>query len=606
MKKLSTLRSKLLAVLGLLVITIILAIGIINYFTVKRTLVKDIREKQLQSFLEASQSTLQAALEKAIESSALLAEDPTLSTWFAQGEEDEQLKQLALERINKLRTSTDYFTVFAVNSVTRNYWQENYTLLDKLTEDDADDSWFFDLMRSKNKVSLNFDYNQELDQTLLFVNILMGATDNPLGTAGVGLNPQDLVNEFQSRKLTEHSRLWLIDDKGIIQMAPNTEQINEPLQNYIPQEFVSQALRGGKKGVITEKHVDGEAVEMAYMQVGQTSYKVLVVAPTKELVSILSPIRTNTIIFSIIFLAITLFVVSILARFISAPIKEITEMAQEFAKGELKHSLEKSILSRTDEIGQLGTAFITMKDRISDIIEQVKSSAHTVALGGNELKESAHNLSQSSMEQASSTEEVSASMEEMSSNIQQNADNAQQTEKIVNRSAQEARNGGNILDNAVKSIRNISENIMIIDEIANQTNLLALNAAIEAARAGEHGKGFAVVAAEVKKLAERSRNAAAEIIDLSGDTVKVAEQAQGIFNSLVPDIEKSANLIQEISAASAEQGKGGEQINSALLELDKVTQSNSAAAENISVLTQKFAEEAEGMRSAISYFKTEN
>jgi len=146
---------------------------------------------------------------------------------------------------------------------------------------------------------------------------------------------------------------------------------------------------------------------------------------------------------------------------------------------------------------------------------------------------------------------------------------------------------------------------MIIDEIANQTNLLALNAAIEAARAGEHGKGFAVVAAEVKKLAERSRNAAAEIINLSGDTVEVAEEAQGIFNSLVPDIEKSANLIQEISAASAEQGKGGEQINSALLELDKVTQSNSSSAENISVLTQRFAEEADGMRNAIAYFKTE-
>jgi len=605
MNKLSTLRSKLLAVLGALVVVIILAIGIINFFTVKGTLVKDIRENQLQSFLEASQSTLQSALEKAIESSLLLADDPTLTRWFKEGETNDTLKELSLARINELRNSTDYFTVFAVNNVTRNYWQENNTLLDNVSESDADDSWFFDLMKSGEKISLNFDYNQELDQTLLFVNVLMGSTTSPVGTAGVGLNPEELVKEFQSRKLTKNSELWLIDANGTIQMAQNTEQINQPLKSYVPAQFVSQAVQGGDKGVITGKKMDGDAVEVAYMRVGSTPYKIFLVAPTQELVGILAPIRNNTIIFSIIFLAITLLVVSILAKNISAPIASITKMAQKFADGNLKQDLDESILQRSDELGHLGKAFVTMKERISEIIDQVKSSATTVAQGGNELKESAHDLSQSSMEQASSTEEVSASMEEMSSNIQQNADNAQQTEKIVNQSAQEARNGGNILDNAVKAIRNISENIMIIDEIANQTNLLALNAAIEAARAGEHGKGFAVVAAEVKKLAERSRNAAAEIINLSGDTVEVAEQAQGIFNNLVPDIEKSANLIQEISAASAEQGKGAEQINSALLELDKVTQSNSSSAENISVLTQRFAEEADGMRNAIAYFKTE-
>jgi methyl-accepting chemotaxis protein len=605
MNKLSTLRSKLLAVLGALVVVIILAIGIINFFTVKGALVKDIRENQLQSFLEASQSTLQSALEKAIESSVLLAEDPTLHRWFREGETNDTLKELALERINELHNSTDYFSVFAVNKVTHNYWQEDYTLIDNVSESDSDDSWFFDLMQSGEKVSLNFDYNQELDETLLFVNVLMGSSTSPLGTAGVGLNPQDLVEEFQRRKLTKNSQLWLIDANGIIQMSQDTEEIDQPLKEFIPADYVNQAIRGGAQGVITEQEIDGEDVEMAYMSVGSTPYKVFVVAPTQELVSILAPIRNNTIIFSIIFLAITLLVVSILAKNISAPIGKITDMAQKFADGDLNHDLDTSVLERSDELGHLGKAFVTMKERIGEIIDQVKSSATTVAQGGNELKEAAHDLSQSSMEQASSTEEVSASMEEMSSNIQQNADNAQQTEKIVNQSAQEARNGGNILDNAVKAIRNISENIMIIDEIANQTNLLALNAAIEAARAGEHGKGFAVVAAEVKKLAERSRNAAAEIINLSGDTVEVAEEAQGIFNNLVPDIEKSANLIQEISAASAEQGKGGEQINSALLELDKVTQSNSSSAENISVLTQRFAEEADGMRNAIAYFKTE-
>jgi methyl-accepting chemotaxis protein len=186
-------------------------------------------------------------------------------------------------------------------------------------------------------------------------------------------------------------------------------------------------------------------------------------------------------------------------------------------------------------------------------------------------------------------------MEEMHANIEQNAFSAKNAEGISSKISEEAKRGESILSEAVASIKNISERILVVDELARQTNLLALNAAIEAARAGEHGKGFAVVATEVKKLAERSREIAMRIRELSGSSEHIAGQAQIIFTGLVSEI--------QISAASLEMEKGGQQINSAIMELDKVTQANSDAADKISQLTGKFAREAEALNESVQFFK---
>jgi methyl-accepting chemotaxis protein len=195
-------------------------------------------------------------------------------------------------------------------------------------------------------------------------------------------------------------------------------------------------------------------------------------------------------------------------------------------------------------------------------------------------------------------------MEEMASNIRQNADNSQQTEKIALKSATDAREGGEAVSETVRAMKEIAGKITIIEEIARQTNLLALNAAIEAARAGEHGKGFAVVASEVRKLAERSQTAAAEISKLSGSSVEVAAKAGEMLAKIVPDIQKTAELVQEISAASTEQNAGAEQINQAIQQLDQVIQQNASASEEMASTAEKLASQSEQLQTSISFFQT--
>jgi methyl-accepting chemotaxis protein len=196
-------------------------------------------------------------------------------------------------------------------------------------------------------------------------------------------------------------------------------------------------------------------------------------------------------------------------------------------------------------------------------------------------------------------------MEEMASNVKQNADNANQTEKIAAQSAKDAEASGAAVGRAVGAMQTIAEKITIVQEIARQTDLLALNAAVEAARAGEHGKGFAVVASEVRKLAERSQAAAAEIGSLSSETVKVAQEAGAMLAKLVPDIKKTAELVEEITAACREQDVGSAQINQAIQQLDKVGQQNASASEQVSSTSEQLASQAEQLQSTIAYFRIE-
>ena len=276
-------------------------------------------------------------------------------------------------------------------------------------------------------------------------------------------------------------------------------------------------------------------------------------------------------------------------------------VADKVADGDL--TVETKPLSDKDT---LGIALQRMVDRLRGVVSDAISASENVSAGSQELSSASEQVSQGATEQASSAEEASASMEEMAANIKQNADNAAQTEKIARQSAQDAEASGEAVNRAVDAMQTIAEKIAIVQEIARQTDLLALNAAVEAARAGEHGRGFAVVASEVRKLAERSQTAAAEISAVSSDTVKAAQSAGEMLTTLVPNIRKTAELVSEISAACREQDIGASQINEAIQQLDKVTQQNASASEQMSATSEELAAQAEELQTSIAYFRLSN
>jgi len=296
----------------------------------------------------------------------------------------------------------------------------------------------------------------------------------------------------------------------------------------------------------------------------------------------------------------------ILGGRISRPLVYASVRMQELANGRLDSGFDDRYSKSADEAGRLILSLKETITKLRQVVQQVQDSGASILSGSSALSEastqmsiglegisqSSQQLSQGSSEQAANAEEVSASVEQMSANIRQNADNAFQTEEISTKAASDAKEGLTAVHQTVSAMRQIAAKIAIIEEIARSTNMLSLNASLEAARAGEHGKGFAVVASEVGKLAERSKLAAGEIATLSQRSVGIADKAGTMLEGMVPDIQKTADLVQEISIASREQDAGAQQINQAMTQLDSVIQQNASISEEFSATSEEIASQA--------------
>ena len=281
-------------------------------------------------------------------------------------------------------------------------------------------------------------------------------------------------------------------------------------------------------------------------------------------------------------------------------IEDVVRVLRGVAEGDLSLTIDADYQG---VFGELKNNVNTTVERLSTVISTINGNRKKIGNTALQVSTAAQDLGSGATEQASSLEEISSSMEEMSANIRQSADNAGQTEQIAKKAAEDAEESGRTVTEAVIAMKDIAEKVSIIEEISRQTNLLALNAAIEAARAGEHGKGFAVVASEVRKLAERSQTAASEIGDLSGSTVVIAEQAGNKLMTLVPDIQKTSELVQEISVASREQDQGASEINKALQQLDQVVQQSASSSEKMAGTAMELESLSSAQTRTMSFFK---
>ncbi len=456
-----------------------------------------------------------------------------------------------------------------------------------------------------------YSYTGNRADEILETNIVTPIVVNNkfLGVIGIDFPLASFQKMIEGVQPFRNSYAMLVSNNGTIIAHPESSYIGKNLvdiQASSQGEFhFSEKIEQGQQFSFSGKNKDGNLIYFSFhpIQVGQTTspWTLGIAVPENEMMVTANRNFLISIIIGAIGLVVLALLIILISTSITHPIIESIRFAREISAGNLKANIK--IDSRKDEIGELVGALQQMIGQLRDIIEHVTNSTDGVLAAGQQLSSTSQQLSQSSTEQAASVEEIMATMEEMAGNIGHNSENSNQASAMASGTVSGVNRMAEKSEKAMMASKTIAEKIKIINDIAFQTNILALNAAVEAARAGEKGKGFAVVATEVRKLAERSRQAADEIIGLAGQSLKLSEEAVLLMKEMVPSLEKTSALIAGISEASRDQNNAAANITTAIRQLSDVAQQNAAASEEIATSSEELASQADYLKEIIQFFK---
>lgn len=456
---------------------------------------------------------------------------------------------------------------------------------------------------------------EEVKLTTFAVPICIGGKN--VGVVGLSFDLTTIQKEVAAFRPMKYGVCALLSDKGtVIAHGLDNGRIGKSFfetETYMTDEQKTMVLGEIHANRIVNLH--GNSTELGGdlscfvvpFAVGdtKTSWAMGVCAPTKVVLMDLMRLRMYSWIRGFILAIIMAALVFIIGSKISKVLKVVVDFFNSMSGGDLKCQLPDKyakVFKQKDEVGQLCNAGLNLRNKLHEVASEVIGGVGGLIAASGQLNDASQNVSQGATEQAANVEEISSSMEQMVANIQQNTDNAQQANVVTEKVAKEISKVSSASSDSLQSIREIASRIDVINDIAFQTNLLALNAAVEAARAGEQGRGFAVVAAEVRRLAERSKVAAEEIVGLASKSVQVTEVAAEKLGSIIPEIEKSAQFVQEITSASVEQRAGAEQINNEIQQMNSITQQNAATSEGMATYAEELSAQAESLKVVIGFF----